>query len=119
MTEYKGKLLKGLFTRASTVLLNNGTSVEDAISGEVANDFKVGVDIKGYTSANPYTVPSDGYVYLGVAAGANSLGWIQGAVNTPVVAVGGQPGFWSVFVRKGMKVYASGNPVTLSYFELQ
>ena len=32
MAEYKGKLLKGLFTKATSVLLNDGTDVETTIS---------------------------------------------------------------------------------------
>ena len=32
MAEYKGKLLKGLFTQAKNVLLNNGQSVEETIN---------------------------------------------------------------------------------------
>ena len=31
MAEYKGKLLKGLFTQAKNVLLNDGSSVENTI----------------------------------------------------------------------------------------
>ena len=32
MAEYKGKLLKGIFTKASKCLLNSGASVESALS---------------------------------------------------------------------------------------
>lgn len=33
MAEYKGKLLKGLFTKAKTVLFDNGANVEESIDG--------------------------------------------------------------------------------------
>ena len=54
MAEYKGKILKGIFTRAAKCLTNNGTSVEEALSNldliadDVANT-STQVDLSQYS----------------------------------------------------------------------
>lgn len=103
-------------TSASQCMLSdNQTSVEDVVS---ANDLGNAIDVKSYTSANPYTTQKDGYLYLGVGSGQSSLAWIKGSSSNSVLAMGGTAGFFSCFVRKGMKIYASNSPTTLNFFEL-
>lgn len=116
-----GKYIAGLggSAKASQVFMSDGvTSVEDAIDELVANNMGTAIDVKSYTSANPYTTQKDGYLYLGVGSGQSSLAWIKGSTGSTVIAMGGTAGFFSCFVKKGMKVYASNSPTTLNFFEL-
>ena len=106
-------------TSASQCMLSdNHTSVESVVEDLTANDLGTAIDVKSYTSANPYTTQKDGYLYLGVGSGQSSLAWIKGSSSNSVLAMGGTAGFFSCFVRKGMKIYASNSPTTLNFFEL-
>ena len=92
------------------------THLSDMGASEFPSD---GVDIRNYTSANPYEAPSDGFMYLGVGAGTNGLAWVKGSnAGSGVCAMGGTQGFWSCYVRKGMLVYGSASPTTLKFFAL-
>ena len=114
-------------TKVGTGVLDVGSNCVDGIntlnthlSDMGASEFPSdGVDIRNYTSANPYEAPSDGFMYLGVGAGTNGLAWVKGSnAGSGVCAMGGTQGFWSCYVRKGMLVYGSASPTTLKFFAL-
>lgn len=71
------------------------------------NDLAQWIDISGYTSANPYTFPSDGYVFTYNAGSTTSAYTIVGSTdNGSTVAIGNtNSGRTCLFVKKGMKGY--------------
>ena len=110
MAEYKGKLLKGLFTRATKCLMSDGaTSVESVMR---ANEFGTAVTL---TVNTVYTCPSDGY--LSISSGNNAGEYvfilIYGATGDTYVSkilrtvTTNSPLFDSMFIKKGMRLYPS------------
>lgn len=107
MAEYKGKLLKGLFTRATKCLMSDDvTSVEDAIT---KNDFGTRTSI---TVNQMYTFPSDGYVLVETTstAGDYSALLLYGSTNANIVSAvilrtptTNMSQATPVMVRKGMR----------------
>lgn len=74
------------------------------------NDFAQWTDISSYTSANPFTAPCDGYVFVYNTSSQTGFVGVIGSVNEyGGVGVGASNGRTSTFVRKGMRMYASGS----------
>lgn len=87
-----------------------------------------GVNIKTYTSSNRYTCPSDGYVRA-VHYGRSS-GYVKVRIESEnasnytqftVFANSQDDAYETVFVRKGLKVYPSGNSgdFTLAFIPIE
>lgn len=116
MAEYKGKLLKGLFTQAKSVILGNGNTVESAVSGLTANKIESFTSIITYTTeAEPFTIPSDGYVNLNNTSSQVAKLVLKGSSGNVRINVGLSGGSFAAFVRKGMKVYVDGT-TSSAYF---
>lgn len=98
-----------LSTRADHCFLSdNETSVEDKFEELQANNGGTQINIKSYTSSNPFIAPSDGYVELNTANGSGESGIVRilGANgNLITISSASHPNILSTYVRKGMKVY--------------
>lgn len=69
------------------------------------------VNLLSYTSSNPYTIPSDGYIVLGTSYSeptAKISASINNAINIEADSNGGFSRHSSLFVRKDMNVYVYG-----------
>lgn len=117
-------LQEGLYTASANIAANatlSGSNLTaDSKGGLNALSEQMAKNTAGtehtLTSAN-YTTPSDGYIYVdardqstsGIAiydSGSNSIGYIgYGTLST-------------CFVRKGMRVYATGSPTTAKFIPL-
>lgn len=76
------------------------------------------VDLSSYTS-NPYTFPSDGYVFIG--NNSNQTGYlllIGAGQTTAFIRLGQTAGYHSCFVKKGMKCTFSGTSNTARFAPL-
>lgn len=69
-------------------------------------------DITSY-SANFFTCPSDGYIFLYNTSAQNGYVFIGTYAN---ISVGGVGGRFSVYVRKGTKIKFSGGSTTIAVF---
>lgn len=77
------------------------------------------IDISGYTSSNMYTFPEDGYVFVSNSGSQTGYVLLVGAGQTTAyVRVGYGTGYFSCFVKKGMKCYASGTSGTMRFAKL-
>lgn len=94
-------------------LLNNDYKINSDLTKNYAVDTTHKVNINSYTTAaNAYTCPSDGYVSV-TSTGTAGLLYAVGNDASNILlcrpmASGGTNGSDSAFVRKGMKVFASG-----------
>lgn len=70
------------------------------------NDLLSGVGLGSYTESSPYIAPSDGYVECHNSTSAMGYVKIEGADSNQYVWIGSEhsAGFWSAFVKKGMKL---------------
>lgn len=75
------------------------------LSHTVANTV---VTLTNYSQASPYTTQSDGYMYVLNASGQNAYGYIDDSAGVNMLAIGGAVGAFSVYVKKGMKLYGVG-----------
>ena len=77
-------------------------------------------DISSYNSdSNLYTIPSDGYVYLNVAAGNSGRAvFYGGSASASYLQMGNAPGRYTTFVRKGMRTYVAGVADTFRFVKL-
>lgn len=73
------------------------------------------INISGYTSSNQYVTQKNGYACVANEGSNNGLLRIVSAVGGTNFAIGGAIGRYSVFVRKGTKLYIQGT-VTSSLF---
>jgi len=101
--------------------INNDLKAVETIAN--ANDIGSNVNIVGYTSANPFVCPSDGYVRYGIINSSTSTGSFQvgiiGADGENQLGVGmktvngsNAQSFHMVFVKKGMKVFLDANTLS-------
>lgn len=106
----------------ATITIGGNATTADDISTQIsnlanrvsANTLGNNVDLIGYTSSsNPYTFPSDGYVYTSCdsSTGTNVKVFIRQG-NTDMLALGcsgngASYGRNALFVKKGMKAYIS------------
>lgn len=113
---WKGLLYKATQAISVGTTLSTSTNlsaVTDGIANELnskitTNTIGTRIDLLSYTdSNNPYTFPSDGYVFLNNASGKNGLLTIRDSNNNTqnTFSIGNAEGRYSVFVRKGMKCY--------------
>lgn len=72
-----------------------------------ANTIGERINIKSYTETNMYTCPSDGYIFLYISS-TSTAGMVT--LGTVAANFGGAVGRTLVYVKKGTKVYVSGNP---------
>lgn len=76
------------------------------------------VDLSSYTS-NPYTFPSDGYVFIGNSSNQTGYLLLIGAGQTTAfIRLGQTAGYHSCFVKKGMKCTFSGTSNTVRFVPL-
>lgn len=80
-------------------------------------------DLTSHTTvANAYVIPADGYVAVyNNDTSHNGFLYILGSntdVNNAYLQIGAQPGRYTTFVRKGMRVYISGSVNTARYVRL-
>lgn len=107
MAEYKGKLLKGIFTKAIKCLMSDGqSSIEEYVTQKSvgqSNYVELTVNVE-------YTCPCDGYFHLNATATSNR--YVYGYVNNVLLlsattsVASNTLGYTinSVFVRKGSKL---------------
>lgn len=66
------------------------------------------VTLSNYSQASPYITQSDGYMYVLNASGQNAYGYMDDSAGANMIAIGGTVGAFSVYVKKGMKLYGVG-----------
>ena len=71
------------------------------------------IDIKSYTKNEPYTCPCDGYIWLYNEDANNGIAEL-GELN-----IGGKPGRYGIFVKKGSKIFAFDNPAQCAFIPLE
>lgn len=93
-------------------MLNNDYALKSALTKNHVLDTANNIDINSYTTAaNSYTCPSDGYVSVTSSGTAGLLYAVGNNANMVLCRPfqsSGTNGADSAFVRKGMKVFASG-----------
>ena len=100
-------------TAGGTITIDGNCTASDSVTEQIeliyAHTLNNYVDIASYTSiSNPYTFPSDGYVFVGGSV-ANSI-VVYGPNNFSVSAAVSNPAghYNSMFVRKGMRAVCAG-----------
>ena len=103
------KTTSDLGINADNVMMSDGTtSVEDAL---YANSFGTVVNLASYSSSNPYTCPSDGYV---VVKARELNGYVvvtvipksgDSSIDVSAQATANNYVYNALFVKKGMKLY--------------
>ena len=94
---------QGYFT--ATTLTSEVTNVNASLNGNY-NESSAPTNISG-TRANPYIVPSDGYIFMSVATGTSiNIKMVYGSNSNNDTVIGAvTSGLTATFVRKGMKIY--------------
>lgn len=70
------------------------------------NSMKPWTSIISYTQASPYVTPSDGYIWLINDSGVYGQAYISGNdMQNPFILGANAEGNYTVYVRKGMKIY--------------
>lgn len=95
----------------------------DNLIGSIKGDlvelakYEVGgrIDLSSYTQT-PYVCPSDGYVFVHNDSSHN--GYVAIGTNTNVSS-GGGAGRFSVYVKKGVKLYAVGSANIMAFCPIQ
>lgn len=79
--------------------------------------YEVGgrIDLSSYTQT-PYVCPSDGYVF--VYNDSSNNGYVAIGTNTNI-SIGGGVGRFSVYVKKGVKLYAVGSASIMVFCPIQ
>lgn len=129
--------LNGSFCKAKTAIANGATftlntnfevvsvggeisSINDNLSKLEANQYDEAVDISSYTSSsNYYTAPSDGYAYLKNESGQAGTITLIGSTGTALGLIGGNVGFYLVYVKKGLRLVVGGSFANISFFKLK
>lgn len=99
------------------------TTINDNLSELTKYQFGNVVDIKSYTYDEPYTCPSDGYIWI--TSGSKALDYTYAKLNNTFIvsAYGntGNGGITTCFVKKGMTVGIktnSGNDCQAKFYPL-
>lgn len=93
--------------RLYNILKNMAAKLKDFSDRINASTIGTRTDISNYTSSNMYTCPSDGYVFM-YCATSSTIGIVF--LGTIAVNLGGNLGRYSLFVKKGTKLYVEGSP---------
>ena len=86
-------------------------AIDTINSNLIANSRASEVNITSYTSVNPYTAPTDGYVQLR-CVGSGNAGQVEvddangNYLAQIMISTDAGNGIQSLFVRKGMKIYS-------------
>ena len=76
------------------------------------------VDLSSYTSTS-YVFPEDGFVYINNSSSQSGYLIIIGAGQTTgYIRLGNAPGYYSCFVKRGMKCQFSGSSNNARYIKL-
>lgn len=97
--------------KTMTKILDFVEDILGFVENKESNSIGDYVDISGYNSVNKmYTFPSDGYVFTYNAANTSSVLTVVGGTDSgSTIAIGSiNSGRDSLYVRKGMKCYATG-----------
>lgn len=129
-----GSLSDGLYVATSNIAANgtlSGSNLTADSSGGLntvystlnsnitKNKLETETDISSYnSSSNRYTIPSDGYITVINNSGASGYIIVQGNSGSQYFRIGGNTGHYSLFVRKGLKVYTNNSPTNAYYYEL-
>ena len=96
------------------------SSINDNLSKLEANQYDEAVDISSYTSSsNYYTAPSDGYAYLKNESGQAGTITLIDSTGTALGLIGGNVGFYLVYVKKGLRLVVGGSFANISFFKLK
>ena len=117
MAEYKGKLLKGLFSLASNIVLNDGTNVESKISSmlnplHLYKSQESGASIcnkDGFYILIAYSTSSPSNYYVGIVYKANST-------TPPVITPLASSGITTGASNAGGTIVVNNATNVLSYF---
>lgn len=98
-------------------------AIVPAAKKDIRSTLGAGVNIKGYTSSNPYTCPDDGYVVLNMSGTAPLTGAVViNGMNSMGAYAENQYRVWAAFVKKGTKLYCiqmdSSSYLTAIYYKL-
>ena len=99
----------GTVTGAISSINSDLTDLETNVSKNKLENSSV-VNLINYSASNKYTATSDGYVYLSVnTATGNGSVVIEGSNEEQLIMIAVRQGYeaTSLFVRKGMKIYAN------------
>lgn len=108
-------------TKYQAVFDDNGNRLDTDIAGikdkltEITK-MRLGerIDISSYTS-NPYTTPSEGYVYIALDAGQTGRILLD---TSAYASIGGAQGYFSAYVHKGAKILVVGTAKLIAFVPL-
>lgn len=100
----------GLNIDSIDLLLPKLSNVSELKSALTAHSIGARVDISSYHIYNPYTVPSDGYIFCVNGTGETGCIYVVNGAND--ISIGGAVGRTCLFVRKDTQVYFSSGGLT-------